>query len=78
ITLLPEPSTSCKFEEPEFAYSFARIENHFFVNAVWMDEGQLIRYAGRLKDIPGVIVHGRYDMPCPAKPCVAARHIWPG
>ncbi|NKL36549.1 prolyl aminopeptidase [Rhizobium leguminosarum bv. viciae] len=77
ITLLPEPSTSGKFEEAEFAYAFARIENHFFVNAGWMDEGQLIRDAGRLKDIPGVIVHGRYDMPCPAKYAWLLHKAWP-
>ncbi|MBY5535967.1 prolyl aminopeptidase [Rhizobium leguminosarum] len=77
ITLLPEPSTSGKFEEPEFAYAFARIENHFFVHAGWMDEGQLIRDAGRLTDIPGVIVHGRYDMPCPAKYAWLLHKAWP-
>ncbi|QND42143.1 prolyl aminopeptidase [Rhizobium leguminosarum bv. viciae] len=77
ITLLPEPSTSFKFEEPEFAYAFARIENHFFVHAYWMDEGQLIRDSGRLEDIPGVIVHGRYDMPCPAKYAWLLHKAWP-
>ncbi len=77
ITLLPEPSTSGKFEEAEFAYAFARIENHFFVNAGWMDEGQLIRDAHRLKDIPGAIVHGRYDMPCPAKYAWQLHKAWP-
>jgi proline iminopeptidase len=67
ITLLPEPTTSDKFGEVDFAIAFARIENHYFVHAGWMDEGQLLRDAHRLKDIPGTIVHGRYDMPCPAK-----------
>ncbi len=77
ITLLPEPATSERFEEAEFAHAFARIENHFFVNAGWMDEGQLVRDAHRLKDIPGVIVHGRYDMPCPAKYAWALHKAWP-
>ncbi|NLS03022.1 prolyl aminopeptidase [Rhizobium sp. P32RR-XVIII] len=77
ITLLPEPSTSGKFEGVEFAYAFARIENHFFVNAGWLEEGQLIREAHKLKDIPGVIVHGRYDMPCPARFAWALHKAWP-
>ena len=47
--------------------AFARIENHYFVHAGWMEEGQLLRDAGRLKGIPGVIVHGRYDMACPPR-----------
>jgi len=77
ITLLPEPATSTPFEDAEYAYAFARIENHFFVHAGWLDEGQLIRDAHKLKDIPGVIVHGRYDMPCPAKYAWALHKAWP-
>ena len=77
ITLLPEPSTSLAFEEAEYAHAFARIENHFFVHAGWLEEGQLIRDAHKLKDIPGVIVHGRYDMPCPAKYAWALHKAWP-
>ena len=77
ITLLPEPSTSDKFGEDEFAHAFARIENHFFVNAGWMEDGQLLRDAHKLTGIPGVIVHGRYDMPCPAKYAWELHKGWP-
>ena len=77
ITLLPDPATSGKFEEAEYAHAFARIENHFFINGGWLEEGQLLRYAFRLRDIPGVIVHGRYDMPCPAKYAWALHKAWP-
>lgn len=77
ITLLPEPSTSDHFGEDEFADAFARLETHFFVNAGWLEEGQLLRDADRLKGIPGIIAHGRYDMPCPAKNAWALHKAWP-
>jgi proline iminopeptidase len=77
ITLLPEPETSDKFGEDDFAIAFARIENHFFVHSGWLEEGQLIRDAHRLKGIPGVIIHGRYDMPCPARYAWALHKAWP-
>ena len=77
ITLLPEPDTSEKFGEDEFAIAFARIENHYFVHGGWFEEGQLIRDAVRLAGIPGVIVHGRYDMPCPARYAWALHKAWP-
>lgn len=77
ITLLPEPETSDKFDEDEFALAFARIENHFFVHGGWFEEEQLLREAGKLADIPGVIIHGRYDMPCPAKYAWALHKAWP-
>ncbi|MDH4441966.1 MAG: prolyl aminopeptidase [Rhizobium sp.] len=77
ITLLPNPDYSAHFGEDDFALAFARIENHFFVHAGWMEEGQLLRDADKLADIPGVIIHGRYDMPCPAKYAWALHKAWP-
>ncbi|KCZ48162.1 MULTISPECIES: prolyl aminopeptidase [unclassified Hyphomonas] len=77
ITLLPEPSTSDQFHEAEFALAFARIENHYFIHAGWFEDGQLLRDAGRLKDIPGTIVHGRYDMPCPMRQAWELHKAWP-
>lgn len=77
ITLLPEPQTSDSFDDDHFAIAFARIENHYFKHAGWLDEGQLLRDAGRLHGIPGVIVHGRYDMPCPARHAWALHKAWP-
>ncbi|MGD9477107.1 prolyl aminopeptidase [Shinella sp. G-2] len=77
ITLLPEPATSDRFGQDDFADAFARLETHYFVNAGWLDEGQLLRDAYKLKGIPGVIAHGRYDMPCPAKNAWALHKAWP-
>ena len=77
ITLLPEPSTSDQFHEAEFALAFARIENHYFIYDGWFEDGQLLRDAGRLKNIPGTIVHGRYDMPCPMRQAWALHRAWP-
>lgn len=77
ITLLPEPATSGQFEADDYALAFARIENHYFVHAGWLEEGQLLRDAHKLHGIPGVIVHGRYDMPCPAKYAWLLHKAWP-
>jgi len=77
ITLLPNPDYAAHFGEDDYAIAFARIENHFFVHAGWLEEGQLLRDAHKLKDIPGVIVHGRYDMPCPAKYAWQLHKAWP-
>lgn len=65
------------FAEPEFAVAFARIENHYFVNAGWMAEGQLLAEVGRIRHIPGVIVQGRYDLPCPVTTADALHRAWP-
>jgi proline iminopeptidase len=64
--------------DAHFALSFARIENHYFVNGGFFDvEGQLLRDAHRLKGIPGVIVHGRYDVVCPIANAWDLHKVWP-
>jgi proline iminopeptidase len=65
ITLLPNPELVATFADPVFALAFARIENHYFVNKGFFDDGQLIRDAGILSSIPTVIVQGRYDICTP-------------
>jgi proline iminopeptidase len=47
------------------------------VHSGWLEEGQLIRDAGRLRGIPGVIIHGRYDMACPAQNAWDLYRAWP-
>ena len=78
IKLLPGGENAKDFGEGHFALAFARIENHYFINKGWMDEGQLLRDVGRLHGIPAVIVHGRYDMPCPATNAYRLHRAWPG
>ena len=62
----------------EYARAFARIENHYFRNDGFLDgDGWILANAGRIVDIPGVIVHGRYDMICPPKTAWALKQAWP-
>ena len=77
ITLLPEPETSDPFAQEDYAVAFARIENHYFVHGGWLRERQLLDDAHRLNGIPGVIIHGRYDMPCPARYAWELHEGWP-
>ena len=77
VRLLPDPALSAVHDADDFALAFARIENHYFVHRGWLDEGQLIANAALLADIPGVIIHGRYDMACPAETAWALHKAWP-
>ena len=65
-------------EDAHFALAFARIENHYFVNGGFFEvEDQLLRDAHRIADIPGVIVHGRYDVVCPLRNAWDLHRAWP-
>ena len=77
-TLVPEPASIDTFEDPHFALSFARIENHYFVNKGFFEvDDQLLRDAHRIRHIPGVIVHGRYDVVCPVQNAWDLHEAWP-
>jgi len=77
ITLLHNQGYSDQFGDEHYAIAFARIENHYFVNEGWFEEGQLIRNAHRLKNIPGVIIQGRYDIATPPKSAWELHKAWP-
>ena len=77
ITLLQQPETIAKFSDPSYAVAFARIENHYFRHNGWFEPNQLIRDSTKLKDIPSVIVQGRYDMCTPAFTAWDLHRAWP-
>jgi len=73
-----DPDFVAGHEDAAFALAFARIENHYFVNGGFFDaDDQLLRDAGTLRDIPGVIVHGRYDVVCPVQNAWDLHRAWP-
>ena len=77
-TLIPEPDSIDTFEDPHFALSFARIENHYFVNKGFFEaDDQLLRDTHKIRHIPGVIVHGRYDVVCPVQNAWDLHQAWP-
>jgi len=76
-TLQTNNSVMCYFSDPHIALSIARIESHYFINNSFMRENQLLEDAHKLKDIPGFIVHGRYDVICPIDQAFALHEQWP-
>ncbi|MFJ1545024.1 prolyl aminopeptidase [Streptomyces sp. NPDC088246] len=57
--------------------ALVRICSHYFSHGAWLDEGQLIREAGRLTGIPGVLVHGRFDLGGPLITAWELAKAWP-
>ena len=76
-TLRPNNAVADHFGDPFTAMSLARIESHYFVNNAFLEEEQILRNASRLHDIPGVIVHGRYDVVCPLTNAWQLHRHWP-
>ncbi len=76
-TLKPNHDIVEHFTDPHVAIALACIEAHYFVNQVFMQPNQLLEEAARLEGIPGIIVHGRYDMVCPLDNALDLYRLWP-
>jgi proline iminopeptidase len=78
LSLLPDQKRVSEFGADRFALAFARIECHYFKNAgFFARDGQLLDEAFRLKDIPGVIIQGRYDVVTPMQTAWELHRAWP-
>ncbi|MDQ2937015.1 MAG: prolyl aminopeptidase [Acidobacteriota bacterium] len=76
--LFPDQNLIEHFGEPQTALALARIECHYFVNNVFFDsENYLIEHIEKIRDIPAVIVQGRYDIVCPIMSAWDLHRAWP-
>ncbi|HLA75615.1 MAG TPA: prolyl aminopeptidase [Gammaproteobacteria bacterium] len=77
LTLQEQGPVVEHFSSPSTALSLARIECHYFMHNSFLEPNQILRDSQRLADIPGVIVHGRYDMVCPLESAWELHQVWP-
>jgi proline iminopeptidase len=77
MALVPDDRVLSMFAGDDTALAMARIECHYFVNHCFMEEGQLLANIDRVRDIPAVIVHGRYDALCPVSNAWELSRLWP-
>ena len=76
-TLRPNQAVVDFLASPHTALSLARIEAHYFAHDTFLEPNQILARADRLRDIPGVIVHGRYDIVCPVANAWELHRAWP-
>lgn len=78
LSVLQDHERIRQFGADAYALAFARIECHYFVNGGFFTrDDQLLADAGRLRGIPGTIVHGRYDVVTPMKNAWDLKQVWP-
>jgi proline iminopeptidase len=75
--LQPDPEEIRKYSEPEFSLSLARIASHYFLHGCFLEANQLLRDAGKISGIRGIVVQGRYDMVCPPAAAWELHRAWP-
>ena len=73
----PRPVGGLSETPPDYLITFARLCAHYAVHGGFLDEGVLLRDAGRLAGIPGVLIHGRRDLSCPVETAYELAQAWP-
>jgi proline iminopeptidase len=76
-TLLPSFEAVSAFAQDRAAIGLARIEAHYFAHDLFLPPDGLLAHMGPLRQIPGEIVQGRYDMICPAQSAFDLAAAWP-
>jgi proline iminopeptidase len=78
VSLAPGYVPSSRFKDPEFRLLFTRLVTHYWRNAAFLGEDQLIRNASVLNGIPGILLHGRYDVSSPLETAWRLHQAWRG
>ncbi len=73
----PAPRLSPRFTDPAFAMAFARLVTHYVRHDAWLEDGSLLRGAGSLAGIPGIMVQGRFDLQAPIAWAWDLHRAWP-
>src|SRR5579884_2495442 len=76
VSLAPDHRPSPRYEDPEFRLRFARLVTHYWGHAAFLKDEQLIRDATILNGIPGVLIHGRYDVSSPVETAWRLSQRW--
>ncbi len=73
----PTAGLDSRYTDPDFALAFARLVTHYIRNDEFLEDGALLRNAGLLADIPGILVNGRFDLQAPLGNAWALHEVWP-
>jgi proline iminopeptidase len=77
VSLTPGHAPNPRFLDPEFRLRFSRLVTHYWRHAAFVEDEQLIRNASLLSGIPGVLIHGRYDVSSPLETAWRLSRRWP-
>ena len=78
VSLIPSEERMQSFSSDAFAIAFARIECHYFANGGFFErDDQILANIDKMRNIPAVIVQGRYDAVTPMKTAWEMHQRWP-
>ncbi len=64
-------------EDPHQALCMAKISSHYFMNKCFLEDNFILSAINKIKSIPAIILHGRYDMVCQLRVADDLARKWP-
>jgi proline iminopeptidase len=78
VSLSPDWAPSSRYADPAFRAVFARLVTHYWSHSSFIADGEVLAGMPRLRGIPGILIHGRYDVSSPLDMAWAVHRAWPG
>lgn len=72
----PSTTLSERFIDSAYALAFARIVTHYLYHNLWLEDGNLLRGANLLADIPAILINGRFDFQAPIANAWELHRVW--
>ena len=76
VSLTPGHTPNPRYQDPEFRLRFARLVTHYWQHAAFLEEDQLMRDAAKLNGVPGMLIHGRFDVSSPLETAWQLSRRW--
>jgi proline iminopeptidase len=77
VSLAPGWQPWPRFRDPVFRQVYARLVTHYWANGCFLDDSPILAGMDRIADIPGVLIHGRYDVSGPLDTAWDLHRAWP-
>ncbi len=77
VSLNPKHTPSPRFRDPEFRLLFATLVIHYWKHAGFISGDGILANMGRISHLPGVLIHGRWDVSSPMETAWELHKAWP-
>lgn len=78
VSLAPGWEPSLRYAAPGFRQVLARLVTHYWANGCFLDDAPVLAGMDRIAHLPGVLIHGRYDVSGPLDTAWDLHRAWPG
>ncbi|MBL4613745.1 MAG: prolyl aminopeptidase [Magnetovibrio sp.] len=76
-TLMPHPAPENSDSFDHYALALARTEAHYFKHGLFLVANELMDRLEAIRELPAIIVQGRYDVVCPTQTAHKLHMAWP-